>query len=579
MTKALVERLNQLRARNGTPQPAAPTAVLEPQTTEETPDSKRLRAASAVIEEPLDEETQRYIAQALTDVDLFSSYGLTQKATHFLENVLQRAPRHTPTLERLLDFYLGAGNERRTAELAAQLEQIHEERHDHRNAERFAELRLRFQNAAGLTAEELPPAPPAAPVAQAATEAAATAEPPTPAVSSPKESAAAPASGSAAPQEFEIPLAAPEPEPGEIEASAEPAAVSPVPEEGVSLSVAEAGEPAAAGEEVDLSDEWEAISQEVVELPEDTTAHSAPVAPPAPVEEEPVHTAAAESHAPVEPARRRSRGITCGDRRNSRGSSRIGRAGSTRCSARRRSGDRADRRGRGCPRGGNHGNTWPGNGTRTCSETPAKPAKGAPQTTDDFISDLVAEVEGFDAPQAETHTAQESRKPRIPDPVTSEHAPSISASAEVQPPAAASAAPEPSADNLNQLAEVFQEFRSELGELGEDQDEDLETHYNLGIAYREMGLLDEAIGEFQKVAKAVQKGKPFAYTMNCSALLALSFMDKGEPQIAAVWYQNALEVPGLDHEAIMALRYDLEWRSRARENRMPRWIVFAKCMR
>src|ERR1035441_2731262 len=47
-------------------------------------------------------ETQRYIAQALTDVDLFSSYGLTQKASHLLENVLQRAPRHTATLERLL---------------------------------------------------------------------------------------------------------------------------------------------------------------------------------------------------------------------------------------------------------------------------------------------------------------------------------------------------------------------------------------------------------------------------------------------------------------------------------------------
>ena len=72
-------------------------------------------AVVASAEEPLDEETQRYVAQALTDVDLFSSYGLTQKATHLLENVLQRAPRHTPTLERLLDLYLVAGNERRTA--------------------------------------------------------------------------------------------------------------------------------------------------------------------------------------------------------------------------------------------------------------------------------------------------------------------------------------------------------------------------------------------------------------------------------------------------------------------------------
>jgi tetratricopeptide (TPR) repeat protein len=116
--------------------------------------------------------------------------------------------------------------------------------------------------------------------------------------------------------------------------------------------------------------------------------------------------------------------------------------------------------------------------------------------------------------------------------------------------------PAPSAESLNQLAEVFQEFRTELGELGEE-DEDLETHYNLGIAYREMGLLDEAIAEFQKVAKAVQKGKPFPYMMNCSTMLGLTFMDKGEPKIASLWYQRALEVPGLEEESIMALRYDL----------------------
>ena len=109
---------------------------------------------------------------------------------------------------------------------------------------------------------------------------------------------------------------------------------------------------------------------------------------------------------------------------------------------------------------------------------------------------------------------------------------------------------------MNELAEVFQEFRSELGEI-DDGDEDLETHYNLGIAYREMGLLDEAIGEFQKVAKAVEKGKPFQYSMNCATLLAISFMDKGEPKIASLWYQRALDMPGLDQEAVMALRYDL----------------------
>ena len=91
------------------------------------------------------------MAQALTDVDLFSSYGLTQKAANLLESVLQRAPRHTPTLERLLDLSVGAGNDRRTAQLAATLEQIYRERNDTAKAERFAELRKRFQGAADAT--------------------------------------------------------------------------------------------------------------------------------------------------------------------------------------------------------------------------------------------------------------------------------------------------------------------------------------------------------------------------------------------------------------------------------------------
>ena len=88
-------------------------------------------------------------------------------------------------------------------------------------------------------------------------------------------------------------------------------------------------------------------------------------------------------------------------------------------------------------------------------------------------------------------------------------------------------------------------------------DEDLETHYNLGIAYREMGLLEEAISEFQKVASSVDKGPAFRYAMQCSTLLGLAFMEKGQPAIAAIWYERALKTPGLDQESILALRYDL----------------------
>ena len=72
-----------------------------------------------------------------------------------------------------------------------------------------------------------------------------------------------------------------------------------------------------------------------------------------------------------------------------------------------------------------------------------------------------------------------------------------------------------------------------------------------------MGLLEEAIGEFQKVAKTMQTGVQFRYQMQCCTLLGLSFMDKGQPGIAAVWYRKAIETPGLDQETVLALRYDL----------------------
>src|SRR5271167_3880419 len=210
----LVDRLNQLRARTGGAPvpvvasadvaPAAPV-VSEPVAAAEPVDDATVNltpvVAPTIVEETVDEDTQRYIAQALTDVDLFSSYGLTQKATHLLENVLQRAPRHTPTLERLLDLHLGAGNDRRTAELAAQLEQIHRERNDTINADRFAELRQRYSKVAGLTEKDMP----AAPTLVAAPE---------PVTSSAEVAATIPAQASAAapaePPAFEI---APEPVP------------------------------------------------------------------------------------------------------------------------------------------------------------------------------------------------------------------------------------------------------------------------------------------------------------------------------------------------------------------------------
>src|SRR5271169_4024242 len=53
---------------------------------------------------------------------------------------------------------LGAGNERRTAELAAQLEAIYREKGESQRAERFADLHRRYSRAAGKAGEAAAPA-------------------------------------------------------------------------------------------------------------------------------------------------------------------------------------------------------------------------------------------------------------------------------------------------------------------------------------------------------------------------------------------------------------------------------------
>jgi tetratricopeptide (TPR) repeat protein len=127
-------------------------------------------------------------------------------------------------------------------------------------------------------------------------------------------------------------------------------------------------------------------------------------------------------------------------------------------------------------------------------------------------------------------------------------------SAPTTEPATISTAPTPApASPLSGLLE-------EMGEafaMGPDEKDDPETHYNLGVAFREMNLLDEAIGEFQKVASGAGKGPhPPNYLQACS-LLAICFMDKGMAPIAIKWYCRALESPDLDEEALLALQYDL----------------------
>jgi tetratricopeptide (TPR) repeat protein len=109
------------------------------------------------------------------------------------------------------------------------------------------------------------------------------------------------------------------------------------------------------------------------------------------------------------------------------------------------------------------------------------------------------------------------------------------------------------------LSEMFGELKQELEEdvAGGSGDEDPETHYNLGVAFREMGLLDEAIAELQKVCTAIDRGQQFSQTVQTYTWLAQCFLDKGVPEAAIRWYEKALSIPGLDQDSRVAINYEL----------------------
>jgi tetratricopeptide (TPR) repeat protein len=119
------------------------------------------------------------------------------------------------------------------------------------------------------------------------------------------------------------------------------------------------------------------------------------------------------------------------------------------------------------------------------------------------------------------------------------------------------------ATNGNHVAHAsgfgIDDLRSELGidEVDSTNDADYDTHYHTAVAYQEMGLLDEAIREFQDAVGLVQPSDPTRRFFHCANLLGHCFMQKSMPKHALTWYQRALETPGLGDEEKQGIWYEL----------------------
>jgi tetratricopeptide (TPR) repeat protein len=99
------------------------------------------------------------------------------------------------------------------------------------------------------------------------------------------------------------------------------------------------------------------------------------------------------------------------------------------------------------------------------------------------------------------------------------------------------------------LKEIFQEFqRSVKEQLG---DEDFETHYNLGIAYKEMGLMDEAVAEFTLAEKSPTR------RLNAVSMIALCLREMGRFDESALRLRTGISLAVEGSEDQKGFLYDL----------------------
>jgi len=106
---------------------------------------------------------------------------------------------------------------------------------------------------------------------------------------------------------------------------------------------------------------------------------------------------------------------------------------------------------------------------------------------------------------------------------------------------------EPTGDEERDFAEMLQQFKAKLAE--HVAPDDLASHYDLGLAFKEMGLLDEAIAQFQT---ALRSGRA---PLKVYEELGHCFVLKEQYNVAIKVLTRALQVPHHDDTELVGVFY------------------------
>lgn len=111
-------------------------------------------------------------------------------------------------------------------------------------------------------------------------------------------------------------------------------------------------------------------------------------------------------------------------------------------------------------------------------------------------------------------------------------------------------------------SDVPDPIRDIASDLGLDDDEGpdpeaFEDHYNRGVVYKEMGMVEEAIREFQDAVECVGEDDDSGRYFNSCTMLGHCFTEKQMPKLALIWYKRAYDCGGLSSDELTALEYEL----------------------
>ena len=177
---------------------------------------------------------------------------------------------------------------------------------------------------------------------------------------------------------------------------------------------------------------------------------------------------------------------------------------------------------------------------------------------EEFVSppavETTAEMPEGPAPLAPSLLSEEERLPEAGEPIEAEK---VALGREIVEGGRKShvkfsvAETEPAAASEESLSigDIIEEFKE--GVFKTVSQEDYASHYELGIAYKEMELLEESIMEFQIASKGQ------AEKLKALEMLGICFLEKEEPQFAVRQFEQGLAVPGHDPEQYLGMHYHM----------------------